>query len=271
MAAGLMPVRVPVLMYHGVAEDATPATHALSVRPAAFAAQLERLSELGFTAVTFSQIVAGLHGHQRLPERPIAITFDDGYDNFHREALPVLERLGMPATLFVVTGWLRDAGAHAAGRPFDKMLAWSQVVEAAAAGVEIGGHSHSHPQLDQLDHEAACREVRTCTALLEDRLGQPITSFAYPYGYSNAFVRGQVEAAGYRAACAVANDMADTRRSPYAVPRLTIRRSTSLELFERIVSGSGLAVTFLKDHAVTKGWAIVRRSRFAINWTLGRA
>jgi peptidoglycan/xylan/chitin deacetylase (PgdA/CDA1 family) len=266
-----MPLRAPILMYHGVAEHATDETYALSVRPTTFAAQLERLAELGFTAVTVSQLMEGLQGLRELPERPIAITFDDGYANFHREALPLLDRFGMPATLFVVTGWLRDAGAHAAGRPPDEMLAWSQVIEAAAAGVEIGGHSHSHPQLDQLGHEAVRREIRTSRALLEDRLGRMITSFAYPYGYSSAYVRAQVAAAGYRAACAVANEIADARRSPYALPRLTIRRTTSPEQFERIVSGRGLAVTFLKDRAVAKGWAIVRRSRFAINWTLGRA
>jgi peptidoglycan/xylan/chitin deacetylase (PgdA/CDA1 family) len=266
-----MPMQVPVLMYHGIAEEPTDATRALSVRPADFAAQLGLLAELGFTAVTFSQVAEGLQGRRVLPERPIAITFDDGYANFHREALPALDRGGMPATLFVATGWLRDAGAHAAGRPLDEMLAWSEVVEAAAAGVEIGGHSHSHPQLDQLPEEAVRQELTTCKALLEDRLGRAVTSFAYPYGYSSAVVRRQVRAAGYQAACAVANGMAGTGQSPYAVPRLTIRRSTSLELFERIVSGRGLARTFLKDRAATKGWAVVRRVRFAINWTPGRA
>jgi peptidoglycan/xylan/chitin deacetylase (PgdA/CDA1 family) len=266
-----MAVRAPVLMYHGVAEDPTRAARGLSVHPAAFAAQLERLCELGFTTVTLSQLAAGLQGRQALPERPIAITFDDGYANFHDEALPVLDRLAMPATLFVTTGWLRDAGAHAAGRPLDEMLAWNQVVEAAATGVEIGGHSHSHPQLDQLAGVAVRQELTTCTALLEDRLGRSVTSFAYPYGYSNARVRREMQAAGYVAACAVGNETADARHGSYAVPRLTIRRSTSLARFDRIVSGHGLAVTFLKDRTLGNGWAIARRSRFAVNRALGRA
>jgi peptidoglycan/xylan/chitin deacetylase (PgdA/CDA1 family) len=264
-------VRTPILMYHAIADTPSRAAQRLSVDPATFTAQLERLRELGFTAVTFAQMVAALQGRLRLPERPVAITFDDGYADFHREALPVLDRQGIPATLFVTTGWLRDAGAHAAGRPPDEMLAWSQVVEAADTRVEIGGHSHSHPQLDQLPTVALRQELRTCKALLEDRLGRAVTSFAYPYGYSNARVRREVQAAGHTAACTVANEMADARHGLYAVPRLTIRRSTSPDLFERIVSGRALAVTFLKDRALHKGWAMARRSRFAVNWALGRA
>jgi peptidoglycan/xylan/chitin deacetylase (PgdA/CDA1 family) len=261
----------PILMYHGVAEDPMPGARAMTVRPAMFAAQLERMCELGFTAVTFAHLVAWLKGRERLPERPVAITFDDGYANFHREALPVLDRFGMPATLFVSTGWLRDAGPHAAGRPPDETLSWKQLIEVAATGVEVGAHSHSHPQLDQLAVPALREELRTSTALLEDRLGRPIMSLAYPYGYSSARVRREARAVGYAAACVVANRTANAGDDAYAIPRLTIRRSTSPKAFDELVSGSNLAVTLLKDHALTKSWATVRRSRFAVNRALGRA
>ena len=248
-----MTVRVPVLMYHGIADDPAPETRALSVRPGEFAAQLELLRDLGFTPVTFAHLVAGLQGGRDLPDRPVAITVDDGYADFHREALPVLVRLGIPATLFVTTGWLRDAGAFAVGHPLDEMMTWDQVIEAAAAGVEIGGHSHSHPQLDQLASGPLRQELRTCTQLLEDHLGRAVTSFAYPYGYSSPRVRDEVRAAGYAAACAVSNAMATARHAPYVVPRLTVRRSTSLALFERFVRGQGLAVDVLQGPRAREG------------------
>jgi len=263
-------VAAPILMYHSVAHEPPGAARALSVSPPMFAAQLERLCELGFTAVTFSQMAAGLRGRRTLPGRAIALTFDDGYADFHTEALPVLNRLGIPATLFVTTGWLRDAGPHAAGHPLGEMLAWTQVIEAAACGVEIGAHGHSHAQLDQLPAAGLRREVTTCRALLEDRLGRAITTFACPYGYSNAKVRRELWAAGYTAACVVGNRMADPSEGPDVVPRLTIRRSTSLKRFERIISGQWLALTFLGDRTLTKSWALVRRSRFTVNGVLGR-
>jgi len=238
----------------------------------ALAAQLEHLREQGFTTLTFSGLVAALRGGGAgLPERPVVLTFDDGYADFHSEALPLLDRYGCTATVFVTTGWLADAGRHAAGRPLDRMLTWSQVAEVAAAGIEVGAHSHSHPQLDQLPGGTLDRELRDSKALLEDRLAREVASLCYPYGYSSARVRTAARAAGYRHACAVANTVADTRSDPFALPRLTVRRSTSLRTFSRIVQGQGVPMIFLKDRVLTKGWAVVRRSRYAVNTVVRRS
>jgi peptidoglycan/xylan/chitin deacetylase (PgdA/CDA1 family) len=189
------------------------------------------------------------------------ITFDDGYADFHESALPVLERFGFAATLFVTTGWLTDAGPHAAGRPLDRTLSWSQTREAAAHGIEIGAHSHSHPQLDQLPGGALYDELTRSRSLIEDRLGVQVRVMAYPYGYSSARVRRTVLRTGYRRACAVANEIAvPDRHDRLALPRLTVRADTSLERFGRIVDGDA---GYRLDHALTKGYAVVRRSRYA--------
>ncbi len=261
---------VPVLMYHGVCEDPSRAARRLAVRPGAFEAQIARLRELGATSVTFTDLVGVLRSGGELPERPVVLTFDDGYADFHREALPVLDRYGMRATVFVTTGWLADAGPRAAGRPLDRMLTWSQVAEAAAAGVEIGGHSHSHPELDQLTRADLRRQVRECKELLEDRLGEAVETFAYPYGYCNARVRAEIRAAGYAGACVVGNALATAQDDTYAVRRLTIRRSTSLDTFDRVVRGRHIPLIFAADRAMTKGWAMARRSRFALECAAGR-
>src|SRR5690606_36556727 len=148
--------RVPILMYHSITDSPTPVTRRHAVRPADFAEQMAYLKESGFTPITFVDLASalGLHGPPlrgepapRLPDKPIVITFDDGYADFHDTALPVLDKYGFRCTLFLTTGWVRDAGAAAAGRPPGPTLCWSQVREAADQGVEIGGHSHSHPQL----------------------------------------------------------------------------------------------------------------------------
>lgn len=252
---------VPVLMYHAVAHAPARQTHALSVSPGAFAEQMQVLHERGFTPLTTAELgeVWRSGGSRRLPASPVLVTFDDGYEGVHRHALPVLAEHGFAATLFVSTGWLR--GAHDEGGALDTMLDWDQVRELAAAGTEIGGHTHSHPQLDQLDDEELWYETVRCRDLVADEVGTAPRSFAYPYGYSSRRVRTAVRAAGFAQSFAVGNSLARPEQGPYALRRLTVRRSTGIEEFVRVVEGRAIARTFAKDRALTKGYAAVRRTR----------
>ncbi|MFJ7150063.1 polysaccharide deacetylase family protein [Streptomyces sp. NPDC100445] len=252
-------VPVPVLMYHSVATAPDAATRALSVTPRTFAAQMALVAGLGLTPLTTAGLADRWRSGRPLPARPVLITFDDGYEGVHRHALPVLARHGFPATLFVCTGWLR--GAHGTGAGPDTMLDWPQVRELAAAGVEIGGHSHTHPQLDQLPDGALCAELDRCTRVLTGELGAAPLSFAYPYGYSSRRVRRAVRDAGYAQALAVGNTLARRRQGPYALRRVTVRRATGPEEFRRLLEGRALARDFAGDRVLTKGYALVRRAR----------
>jgi peptidoglycan/xylan/chitin deacetylase (PgdA/CDA1 family) len=234
-------------MYHSIG-----GTGRLAIRPEVFAEQMAYLKDNGFTPLPFGD-------RARPAERPVVITFDDGYADFHEHALPVLDRFGFAATVFVTTGWLHDAGPHAAGRPLGRMLTWRQAEEAAASGVEIGAHGHSHAQLDQLGAAALREELHRSRRLLQDRLGRPVDTMAYPYGYSSARVRREARDCGYTAACAVANAVLSPRHDPLAVPRLTVRAGTCPDGFARALDGRG----FRTDHVLTKGYAVVRRSRYA--------
>jgi peptidoglycan/xylan/chitin deacetylase (PgdA/CDA1 family) len=262
-------MRIPILMYHAVSDDPSAATRGLSVRPGMLAAQLAILQAENFTPLSFTGVARAIHNGDALPERPIVLTFDDGYADFHREALPLLAGYGFPATVFVTTGWVSDAGADAAGTPLDRMLSWSQIDELHSAGIEVAAHSHSHAQLDQLPAGPLESELRTSKSLLEDRLGREVVTLAYPYGYSSPRVRDAVRAAGYRHAAAVSNSILRAGGDPLALPRLTIRRSTDLQTFRRIVHGDGIARVFLTDRVLTKGFAVVRRSRYAASWIRG--
>ncbi|MFI8189061.1 polysaccharide deacetylase family protein [Streptomyces sp. NPDC085946] len=252
---------VPILMYHAVAAEPNDATRALSVTPEAFARQMAVLAGLGFTPLGTADLAARWRAGRPLPGRPVLITFDDGYEGVHRHALPVLAEHGFPATLFVTTGWLR--GPYDTGGAPDTMLDWDQVRELAGAGVEIGGHSHSHPQLDQVSDEVLRFELIHGREIVGDRLGTPPASFAYPYGYSSRRVRRAVRETGYAQALAVGNDLARRRQGPYALRRVTVRRGTGIEAFERMVQGRAIARTFAGDRALTKGYAVVRRARRA--------
>ncbi|WP_190129465.1 polysaccharide deacetylase family protein [Streptomyces mashuensis] len=249
-------------MYHAVAHSPARATYGLSVSPGAFAGQMALLADRGFTPLTTAQLAAAWRGGRPLPPRPVLITFDDGYEGVHRHALPVLAGHGFTATLFASTGWLR--GAHETPGALDLMLDWGQLRELAAAGWEIGGHSHTHPQLDQLTTGRLRFEVEHCRDLLTDELGHPPVSFAYPYGYSSRRVRDTVRAAGFGVSLAVGNALAARRQGPHALRRVTVRRSTTDAEFARLVEGRALGRLFARDRALTKGYAVVRRSRRAL-------
>jgi peptidoglycan/xylan/chitin deacetylase (PgdA/CDA1 family) len=252
---------IPILMYHQIA-DPPEAVDRLAVSPAAFADQLACLQAAGFTTLTASALAAGLAGEvAALPQRPVVLTFDDGFADFHAKAMPLLERYGFTGTVFVTTAWIADSGApDAKFRRPGRMLSWSQIAEAAATGVEIGAHSHGHPELDMLAAESLQRELELSKALLEQRLGRPVPGLAYPFGYSNAAVRCAARDAGYQYACAVANTAVGQDFDAMALPRLTIRQSTSLRAFDQIVAGR-VPLNYIKDRSLTRGWAVVRRTR----------
>ena len=188
------------------------------------------------------------------------ITFDDGYEGVHRHALPVLAEHGFAATLFVSTGWLR--GAYDTGGALDTMLDWDQVRELAAAGVEIGGHSHTHPQLDQLDDDRAAVRAGPLQGDRRGRTGRRAglvrlsLRLLQPPGAAGG-ARGGVRAGARRRQRA----RRAARRGRTPCSGVTVRRSTGIEEFERLVEGRAIARNFARDRALTKGYALVRRAR----------
>jgi peptidoglycan/xylan/chitin deacetylase (PgdA/CDA1 family) len=226
-----------------------------------FAAQLRYLRHQGFSGLTFGELCQRRRSGQPLPARPIVLTFDDGYADLLEEALPIMTEQGFPATVFVTTGWLRGAERYATGTPPARMLCWGQLAELSSGGVEVGAHSHSHPQLDQIPEPKLRVELAASRRLLEDRLGHSVCSFAYPFGYSTKRVRAVARETGYLQATVVANAVAGAACDPFAVPRLTVRRSTSLAAFAGIASQQRIQLHYAPAHALTSGWAVVRRTR----------
>ncbi len=253
---------VPILMYHAVSQQPAASTHRLSVAPGALDEQVAYLKDNGFTGLTFSELADAFGTGAGLPKRPVVFTFDDGYADFAAEAWPILQRHGFPATVFVTTGWISDAGAHAAGSAPDQMLSWAQIRDLAAAGVEIGAHSHSHPELDQLDGTSLMRELVDGRELLENGLGARVRTLAYPFGYSTSRVRVAARNAGFESAAAVRNVRSTPSDDLLMLPRLTVRRTTDMSSFAAMVSGSG-GGNLWWDRLLTAGWATVRTATWA--------
>lgn len=216
-------MRVPILMYHSVAAAGSAAFRRYTVAPGEFAAQMGILAGLGYRTVTVAEL-ARLRRLGRVPPRTVALTFDDGYADFHRAALPVLRSHGFTATVYMATGF---AGATSAGLDdFDDgdrpMLSWSQLAEAASEGIECAAHTVTHPELTTLPVRRMGAELRDSRREMEDRLGRPVTTLAYPFGYHDRRVRAAAEAAGYAAACAVDDLTSGASDDAFALPRLTV-------------------------------------------------
>ena len=254
---------VPVLMYHEINEPAQAWEH-LTVSPVAFRQQLAYLRESGCTTMTAGALASLLAEGGQVPPRTVVLTFDDGFEDFHRHAVPALLEHGCTATVFVTTGWVAgDDLRPAANRP-GRMLSWSQLAEVAAAGMEAGAHSCQHPQLDQIPAAALREELYSSKARLEDKLGVPVPGLAYPYGYSNAKVREVARGAGYGYGYAVRNTTTSPGGDLFRLPRLTVHHSTGLAEFRRLVEGQ-FALTMVRDRALTAAWSVVRRSRAALS------
>jgi peptidoglycan/xylan/chitin deacetylase (PgdA/CDA1 family) len=252
---------VPILLYHSVSEGPSAEIAPFSLSPAAFVRHLDAIVACNATVLGVSEYVSALD-ECALPDRPVVITFDDGYADFYGHALPALEERGFPCTLYVATGFLEGRpSVRVSQRPRDPLLAWSQLRELVARGVEIGAHSHSHFELDTLQRRAAWREITECKVLLEEQLQTPIHTFAYPHGYSSPRLRLLVRAAGYRSACGVRNAFSTETDDRYLLARLTVRTETADARIFEWLRGTGAQIARPRELIRTRLFRAYRRGR----------
>jgi peptidoglycan/xylan/chitin deacetylase (PgdA/CDA1 family) len=252
-----MPRIVPILLYHSVSDDPAPWVAPFTLAPRAFEEHMDAVSELGAFTLTVSEFVEALaRDPSTLPDPLVLVTFDDGFADFHEVALPVMSRRSIASTLYVTTSFV-ESGRGPEG---DRMLDSAALLELGAAGVELGGHSRTHAQLDTVTRVRLDDEIRGCKAELEDRLASPVRSFAYPHGYSSPRVRRVVRAAGYDSACAVIQAFSSTHDDTFALARLMIRSSTSTSEVRGWIRGRGARPAPAREAASTRVWRAYRRT-----------
>ena len=229
---------VRVLTYHRIG----PAAYdPFCVSPDDFAAQMQLLAEQG-RAVSLEQVRRFAAGEEPLPEDACLVTIDDGMLSTLTEALPILKRYGVPAVAYVSSSLVgRDFGDASQ----ERYLTWEELRELAESGVvSIGSHSHTHRSLGLMPLGEARDEVRRSREVLQDNLGQEITSFAYPFGTHTDFNDATdrvLEQAGFSIAFnsvhgAIYQGMG-RGMAPFSLPRVKVEGGESLRMFSLISRG----------------------------------
>jgi peptidoglycan/xylan/chitin deacetylase (PgdA/CDA1 family) len=254
--------KVPILMYHEI--SARPSSDGrLAVSPDSFAQQLGYLHASGYRTLTAGQLALAMKSASPLPAKPVVLTFDDGTADFHDVAVPLLARYGFTATVFVTSGWIGGSGSRTGDGVPAGMLTWDQLRVVAQAGNEVAAHSVTHPELDHLPADLLRRELADSKSELEAQLGLAVTGVAYPFGYSSRLVRATTARLGYEYGCVVGNRLATDAADQFALPRLTVARSTRLREYARTVAAHRLPIEFAGYRMLTMGWSAIRRARSA--------
>ena len=201
---------IPVLMYHQIGDE----ENGLYLAEEHFRQHLEYFKEQGYTTVTVSQLYSHWEKGEPLPEKCVALTFDDGYRSMYEVVFPMLQEYGFTATFYVI--------------PAAFWSPWSvdedMVKEMAEAGMEIGSHTYNHNQLDILSEKDVYFELRESKKALEAIVGKEVQSLCYPAGQYTEFTVKAAEECGYTNAVTTAYGYASKAQGLFDLERIRIGR-----------------------------------------------
>lgn len=241
-----------ILTYHSIGHRG----HEMNVTPEAFEEQIAWLART-HPVISIEEAAEGKPG--------VAITFDDGYRDNLLHAAPILRRLELPAVVFMVIGRMGEALNGDPEPSSGVLMTLGELRELAAQGIQVGGHTVSHPHLSRLSEAEQRREIVGCKAAIEDALGRPVTSFAYPYGsradYTPETVR-LVREAGFKLAVSNRYGHNSPVLNRFALRRIWIDATDDLATFQAKVDGRLDALAWLEGRAGL-------RLRRALNRRLG--
>lgn len=225
-----------LLTYHSISSDPGPTSIPASV----FRAQMDAIAASGVRVVRLSDVSEWLTGRIELPERSLAITFDDGFTDFATEAAPVLAQHGFSATVFLPTGKIGGVADWPGEQtdPARPLMSWSQVKSLAEQGIDFGGHSVTHPKLPSLNAVDLAREVRESRAAIERQIGRAPTTFAPPYGASNATVIAEIRK-HFAISCGTRLARVSRTDDPQDLPRIEMHYFRDIARWRAYLEGRG--------------------------------
>ncbi|MGH9685831.1 MAG: polysaccharide deacetylase family protein [Candidatus Acidiferrales bacterium] len=206
-----------ILTYHSISDGRPP----LSISTSRFSAQMEWLSN-NARVVPLADIVNTLKDHHSMPSQTVVLTFDDGYQDFYSDAVPVLRRWGFPATVFLATAYCGRTNSWP-GQPrwVDEkpLLTWGQIEELARMGFQFGSHSATHPDMTRVSEAEAEAEIVESKYEIGVHTGAAAAFFCYPYGRWGNQAR-DIVSRHFRGACSTVADTVGSTADPFVLPRV---------------------------------------------------
>ncbi len=234
-------LRIPILMYHGIREgsEGHHPYYETNTSPRVFAQHMKFLHENGYRALGWDEVLLDSAGCP--PPKSVVITFDDGYADFYRHAFPILSQCSFTATVFVITALLKPQRMYFKGT---ECLTLSEVRELHSQGISIGSHTVTHPQLKFLKQDEVENELSGSKKSLEDALGAPVKSFAYPFAFPEAdrgFVSRLADLlnkCGYENGVTTIVGTAKPGANRWFLPRLPVNSWDDLRFFRAKLEGA---------------------------------
>jgi peptidoglycan/xylan/chitin deacetylase (PgdA/CDA1 family) len=259
---GRCAIGMPVLMYHGVSDDAEDGRspyYRVTTNPQRFAEQMQWISELGFSGVSVEEGLRQLAEGTTNRHPAVAISFDDGFRDFHTMAWPALRRHNFTATMYLPTAFISQQRKTFRGK---ECLSWDEVRELRREGVRFGSHTVSHPKLHELGWRDIDLEITISKDRIEQELQEPMTSFAYPFAFpqeDRRFVErfvGLLRKAGYKHCATTVIGRVRAGDDLFCLKRLPANSCDDEALFAAKLDGaydwfSGVQRAFRQ----VKGWA----------------
>ena len=252
---------LPILMYHSISDDPETGVspyYRTATSPAVFRQHMTLLKSEGYQGVDLSTGLAWLKSsalrtetlnpqsstdNSHPPNRPVVLTFDDGFHDFYTSGFPILQKFGFTATMFLPTAFISNSGVRRSFRG-KECLTWDEIRELRVAGMEFGSHTISHPKLVDLEWAEIESELSNSKSEIERQLDAPVTSFAYPYAFPQAHrafgdaFRDRLRQSGYQTCVTTTIGRAHTHDDPYRLCRLPANSNDDDRLLRGKIEGA---------------------------------
>jgi peptidoglycan/xylan/chitin deacetylase (PgdA/CDA1 family) len=233
--AASRPVQVRALTYHRFGHLPHDP---FCITPEVFEQQISWLAGRG-VLVSLEQVEGFVRGDELLPPGAVLITIDDGYQSTYAHAMPILRRHSAPAATFVTASMIENVEAGRA-QP-DRYMTWDELGQLPDLNIAVGSHAHQHRSLGALPPEEAAEEAQRSRTVLEQHLGRPVRSFAYPYGTRGDFTPATediLRKAGYTIAFNSMHGAIVAGADPISLPRVKVEAGDTFWMFKLLCRGA---------------------------------